>query len=644
MASLVLSQVATSALAPSLYGFMANGASIAASAGLWSAAQAMTGALGALAGSALDRLLFEEKQNYQGPRLGDLTVQTSTEGASLPIVYGTMRIAGNVIWSTGLTEASKTEESGGDGSGGGGGSSITTYTYSTDCAIALCEGTITGIRRIWADTKLIYDVGSSATLETIQASAVNNIRFYTGSETQLCDPLIQAVEGTDLAYRGTAYVVFEDFQLADYGNRLPNFSFEVVNNGSSSGLAKVFESAEAPASRSIVSVKHKLGEMIKVITVGPVYPWNGTSYPTELNYWYIDSNGVWINRFKTYLHYLANYNWGSSFGYTNTIDYEDDTFVLCYPQSTSIAFLITLKNDVLIIKKLHQGGLSNRYNFVNADYVAFTTTAGTGFNISKRANLAPATVTMGSWGGYAGYGLSDSMTFFEAGHYATIALTGEIYRGAIVISDDYIYALTHGYPGYIYRINKAAVLTTGGTFTEAGLSPDIYRYGGFVAIRLGQGLEPNSVLLLADTTIVKTLDFVTWTTIGTSPYTFNNTRRSLGQVTNNLYWVNNDTRTAILSNDLITNSTVTLKSVAEDITARSGLPASKYNYSSLNATVKGYHIANKMPIKDALEPLTAAYTFDIIEEDSKIVAKPYSSSNTSIRTLTTQEVGTYNYD
>ena len=30
------------------------------------------------------------------------------------------------------------------------------------------------------------------------------------------------------AYRGVAYVVFEDLALGDYGNRVPQFTFEVI--------------------------------------------------------------------------------------------------------------------------------------------------------------------------------------------------------------------------------------------------------------------------------------------------------------------------------------------------------------------------------------------------------------------------------
>ncbi|WP_258547014.1 glycoside hydrolase/phage tail family protein [Phaeobacter gallaeciensis] len=83
-------------------------------------------------------------------------------------------------------------------------------------AVALCEGPITGIGRIWADGKLLDTAGVTW-------------RWYPGSEAQSPDPFIAARMGaaSTPAYRGTAYVVFEDLPLGSYGNRIPQMSFEV---------------------------------------------------------------------------------------------------------------------------------------------------------------------------------------------------------------------------------------------------------------------------------------------------------------------------------------------------------------------------------------------------------------------------------
>ena len=74
--------------------------------------------------------LFAPKPR-QGPRLGDLAVQTSTYGSRIPKLFGTMRVAGTVIWATDLIEERSN-------SGGGKGQPKTVnYSYSANFAVAL---------------------------------------------------------------------------------------------------------------------------------------------------------------------------------------------------------------------------------------------------------------------------------------------------------------------------------------------------------------------------------------------------------------------------------------------------------------------------------------------------------------------------
>jgi len=185
---------------------------------------AMAGrALGALAGAAIDNALFADDttKHVEGPRLKDIDGLTSTEGAPIPRVYGRARIGGQLIWATRLEEVANTSTDrgaqGGKGMGGGPKTVTTTYSYFANLAVGLCEGRIAFIRRVWAD-------GRELDLSTL------TMRVHTGSQTQDPDPLIVAKEGADHApaYRGLAYVVFERLPLADFGNRVPQFSFEVV--------------------------------------------------------------------------------------------------------------------------------------------------------------------------------------------------------------------------------------------------------------------------------------------------------------------------------------------------------------------------------------------------------------------------------
>ncbi len=168
------------------------------------------GAVGALAGAYVDGML-RGSARVEGPRLTDLHVQASTPGAALPRCWGAMRVAGQVIWAT------RYRENEARSGGGKSGPRVTQYRYSVSFAVALCEGVIGGIGRVWAD-------GKALTLDGV------TMRVHRGTEGQPPDPLIEAVEGAGAApaYRGTAYVVFEDMALEPFGNRVPQLSFEVM--------------------------------------------------------------------------------------------------------------------------------------------------------------------------------------------------------------------------------------------------------------------------------------------------------------------------------------------------------------------------------------------------------------------------------
>ena len=180
-------------------------------------------ALGGLAGATIDQVWMGGfgggSKVVDGPRLKEVNGLAATEGAAIPRLYGRARLGGQLIWATRFEEevsVSITRTK----SGGKGGHSKktyeTTYSYYANLAIGLCEGPIAFIRRIWVD-------GRELDVQTVQ------MRVHHGHETQEPDPLIAAKEaGEAPAYRGLAYVVFERFPLADYGNRVPQFDFEVV--------------------------------------------------------------------------------------------------------------------------------------------------------------------------------------------------------------------------------------------------------------------------------------------------------------------------------------------------------------------------------------------------------------------------------
>ena len=172
-------------------------------------------AAGAVLGRAIDqRLIGSGSDAVEAGRLERFRLQGAGEGAAIGRVYGRMRVAGQVIWASRFRESVTTS---GGGKGGPPVPETREYGYSVSLALALCEGTITRVNRIWADGR---EVGRDAL----------NLDVHFGDEAQEPDPTIAAVEGLENtpAYRGTAYVVIRDLDLAPFGNRVPQFTFEVL--------------------------------------------------------------------------------------------------------------------------------------------------------------------------------------------------------------------------------------------------------------------------------------------------------------------------------------------------------------------------------------------------------------------------------
>ena len=170
-------------------------------------------ALGATLGRVIDqRLMGAGSETVEMGRVERFRLMGASEGAPVGQVYGRARVGGQVIWATRFLES--TERSGGKGAPR---PKTESFSYSVSLAVALCEGVILGIGRVWAD-------GIEVDPSTL------NLRVYEGTDTQLPDPKIEAVEGGGLApaYRGIAYVVVEDLDLSAFGNRVPQFSFEVI--------------------------------------------------------------------------------------------------------------------------------------------------------------------------------------------------------------------------------------------------------------------------------------------------------------------------------------------------------------------------------------------------------------------------------
>ncbi len=163
----------------------------------------------------------------EGPRLDDLNVTSASYGRPIYYAAGTKRMAGNLIWSSGLQEVRVVDRHS-TGSKGGGGShqTTTTYAYYASFAVGFARGEADpdGLLKTFADSKVFFD--ETGTSDDVRKYDGMSIRFYPGSETQTADPTIQAAEGAanTPAHRGLCYLVIDNMPLADFGNRIPNIS------------------------------------------------------------------------------------------------------------------------------------------------------------------------------------------------------------------------------------------------------------------------------------------------------------------------------------------------------------------------------------------------------------------------------------
>jgi len=302
----------------------------------------------------IGRLTAKSPPDMEGPRITDLRAQSSAYGNQIPKLYGTMRVGGNLIWSLPIKETAHSHEEGGGGKGGGGGSqTVTEYTYSQTFAIGLCEGEIIGIKRVWANGKLISDGSGPNKLN------LDGATLYVGSESQQPDGTIQADKGVadTPAFRGLAYIVFNDFQLGDYGNRLPQLEFEVMAKGAATGslVKEIHIVANSggdiwPVTRMAFSPDNKYlyaaqqDHFVCIDTTTNEEVWN-ISVSAQRNYvMSVSPNGRYVVVAGTYINYLVDTSTRTSVGlYSSTLGYWYPHGV--WAPDSSRFYVVSTKND-----------------------------------------------------------------------------------------------------------------------------------------------------------------------------------------------------------------------------------------------------------------------------------------------------------
>lgn len=574
-------------------------------------------AIGWAAGSLVGNALFGAKgrdTHSEGPRLSDERIQTSAYGANIPIIAGTKRVSGNLIWKRPRREVSRTtSQSVGSKGGGGATATSTTYSYYTDFAILLCEGEVAGVRRLWINGALKYDTSVTATTNTIAASSLNAsaIRIYPGSETQDIDPLIEADKGADApAYRGYAYMVFENMDVTDYGGSPPQIEAEVVRSGSVASTLAI-SAGSAIGTTSDISSLLVLGNGANIWGVGAA-----SNTALMFNFHLLTRQATYVRALWGYLTPGLSYdknsavfnNYGGYFGFLHpdgsVTEYSSAPGILGsngvewvnsltgYAQGDSVTgtnfYRFALDVDNLLVNETLLTDARSVTIFVNA------------CGIEGRCYVYGG----GTYGHDVGYIVTGSNS--KVVLYSGIAYGG---RGALLVSrDGYLWMARTGGSTNVEKRDQDGTLVGSvaipvGTVTKLIEGPDgmIWAYAGSGAM---YGIHP-SLLAITMTTV----------NVGTkSPLGFSDDGRLILQsLSGGTYYLHEV--------EPLPRVTVTggpLDDFVTELAGRVGLSAADLDVTDLAADeLDGYSVAG-MSARSALDPLTTFFRFDMIESDYKI--------------------------
>lgn len=178
---------------------------------------------GWMIGSAIGGAYSASQQVIPGPKIGDVSQQTSQEGVPRPIVFGRSHpIAGNIICDGGPRIVKRRE------SQGKGGPKVESESAYRTYAVGVCEGPITAFLQVWKNNQLVYDVENPAMADE-NADFLRYARFFLGGYDQMPSPDLEAIKGAGniSAHRGTAYMVLRDEDVTDQRGMWSQWTFRV---------------------------------------------------------------------------------------------------------------------------------------------------------------------------------------------------------------------------------------------------------------------------------------------------------------------------------------------------------------------------------------------------------------------------------
>ena len=577
--------------------------------------------LGMMAGGYLDP---PKGPHSYGPRLDDLSVQTSTYGAFIPRVYGHAPIVGNIIWleNNKLREVSKTESEG--GKGGGGGSEVTTYSYYATFAVGICHGPISAVRRIWIGNKLFYDAGSSDE-GTVRQGGENAKYFtvHTGSETQQPDDRMEATLGVGNvpAYRGLAYIVFKDLPLKDYGNSLMAAQVKV-------------EVCHAVDPVSFALSGHSNAWAIPYYGSNTGYNARALQNPCDSRglqnifqrVSYTDYAVQQVNRSGKSTWYHGGVWTGSTtlYGFSGKANLNDASFAYIDMASAQpwIGYLSNNKMIRFQCPIIPGGALYGNAQFAESNGAVWVRLQ------DKMWNATSGVVDLGS--------ASDTSAYVRAGNLFLAGIPA-MPEGSLSSALNYI---EHDDTGAVVRSGaipftqtsvaaRRSGLAAGGSNNMGGCVDERYFYFSYLSDQATGGGDCSVVCMvfdIIDNTFVREVNLPCTMGAGTPAFSLmaaGNLQCSVHGRVVYAQWEEDDDYSKVhylsfAPLQFNAQSTTLGGIVGTEVLRSNILSASDIDVTSLTDAVRGYRVSNNGSIRSAIEPLTAAFPFDVIQSGYKV--------------------------
>jgi len=591
------------------------------------------GPVGASIGFGLGSALgasFTSLPDVQGPRLSDRSPPPSQYGTPIPWVLGTGYVQGVVTWAKNIREVARTEDVGGKG---GPSQEVTTYEYYGTWAVHLCRGPIAGVRRIWLGPHLVYDAretNEGPWRSTVITAGSALMRIYLGAEDQEPDSYEQADKGATRtpAYRGIARLVFIDIPLRKFANTFPVVTAEVVSEGNEVSIVDTFEhdsGREGDVSRN--SYPGVLYDPSTGYTIVCAYNYDDPTHRSDFTAFDGAGNVVWTNNNladggELYMH-VADGKVFYAFGIrqvaymdaatganTSLVNSANSIAGLGYcPDQEEIWYINTSGTD-RIQRYTLAGSLSGTTNLPATPYGGVV--------------WVPSTERMWICGTSAVWVYTPTGTLVDT---ISLSLTNEI-KTAVYDEDTDTVWISNG--ATTWRVGASSLSATS-VSTPGARS---------VALVPGEGqaiyVDTSQDLISIDTaTMVQTVLASDIINSGSGQW------HAYNPVTQSLWFTaGSDSFDAgevsrVLINRLAGAST-TLQDIVEMIAEGVGIEPPTIDASALTDEVRGWMLARTMPARAALEPLRAAYAFDLPEVDGQLVA--VKRGGAAVRTISRDEI------